>query len=355
MLPWIFENLKFIEKNSYSQSNSSLSSTVSAKFCRSVLDGDTTALLMAKHVKRWAFLGSLTSKWTPAFLSMYFETFQHMDNLQELSLSNIIIHKDFFKRLASIPVLKALTIENCSFHETVLEKHLKRFQSLPLKQLALLNSTQNNQLRRLVPYLNLSSLIRLELDIGFHLAKLSLPDSSLPLEYFYLGGIQDPLQVAQFLERTPHLKILHIPSFPSKRLSPLFMVYPHVIPQLTELSSSWSLCAQILPGRPISRLGVTSVSQELGENDMKVLANFKKPLFQLSIPISFYNNVSLWEHFPDLQNLELCGLKDEKVWGEVCFLSLQRCLNSYSLRCLGHLLRIQGEPPPETMFAQVNI
>src|SRR5258708_37483966 len=103
MLPWIFENLTFVEKDSYSQISSSLSSTVSAKFCRNVLDGDTMALLLAKHVKRWAFLGSPSkSKWTPAFLSMYFETFQHMPNLLELSLSNIVIPKDFFKHLANV-------------------------------------------------------------------------------------------------------------------------------------------------------------------------------------------------------------------------------------------------------------
>jgi len=352
MLPWIFENLTFVEKDSYSQISSPLSTTVSAKFCRHVLDGDTTALLLAKHVQRWAFLGSPTqSKWTPAFLSMYFRTFQHLPNLVELSLSNIVIPKDFFKRLANVPTLEVLNLDDSLFDGGVQEKHLKYLESLSLKRLALL---RNSNLKRLIPHLNMSSLIHLDLDLVNGLQGLPPLNSSLPLESLQLCGLEDPLQVVELLEHTPKLKALHLWVFRPPRD---FVLKSQIIPQLTELGASWPFCAYILPGRPISRLKLFSMPDLGRKDEEKILADSTKFVTHLIFPICSYADVPLWEHFPGLENLGI-DIKGFRVtaWGEVCFVSSTQfsCFNeSGNADC--QFCIAEMEPPSEPTFSLPGI
>ena len=321
MLPWIFENLTFVEKDSYSQISSPHSSTVSAKFCRNVLDGDPTALLLAKHVKRWAFSGSPTqSKLTPAFLSMYFETFQHLPNLLELSLTNIVIPRNFFKRLVNVPTLEALKLGNSSFDAEMRERHLKHFKSLPLKRLALVHSSTDSHLIRLIRHLNMTSLIRLELDLPF-LKDLPLSNCSLPLEYLYLGSVEGSMPIAGFLEAMPYLKVLRVPW--SLHSLPNSVLKPQVIPHLSELGGDWPFCASILPGRPISRVELFSMPLGVGRDQWKVLAGSTKPLIDLKVWLFCHIIVPFWEHFPDLESLEIRPLGLDATWGEVSFLSLK--------------------------------
>ena len=320
MLPWIFENVKFIEKDSYSQISSTHSSTVSAKFCRDVLDGDTTALLLAKHVKRWAFSGSPTgSNWAPAFLSMYFETLRYTSNLLELSLSNITIPKDLFRRLSGVMTLESLKLDDCSLDETVLGKHLKHFESLSLKQFVLAHPVPCSDIGRLLLHLNLSSLIRLELDIFPRLETLSLSDNCLPLEELYLDIAVDPFQVVKFLEKTPHLNVLRVHCLPSIIDHP-FTIKPHVIPRLTNINANRYICEQILPGRPISCLELAWPSTR-ETNNVETLTCSTKPIVNLKL--SWYRDgPPSWRHFPDLESLEILVLNFQYCsWGEVCFLS----------------------------------
>jgi hypothetical protein len=169
-----------------------------------------------------------------------------------------------------------------------------------------------------------SSLIRLELD----LVPLPSSNSILPLEYLYLGGVEAPLQLAEFLEKTPYLKTLRVSWYASGPTGGPLVLKPQVVPQLTDLGARWSLCAQILPGRPISRLEVSQITGKLGRNEVKILAMSTEPLVQLSIPNSFYLNVPFWEHFPHLRDLEIWSMNcDHEAWGEVCFFLFSNVFN----------------------------
>ena len=324
MLPWIFENVQSVERDSYSQISSTRPSTVSAKFCRNVLDGDTTALFLAKHIKRWTFSGSpVESNWPPAFLSMYFETFRYMSNLLELSLSNIIIPRDFFRRLVGVPTLETLKIDNCSLDNIVLRKHLKQFEFLSLKHLTLAHQTPKSDIVRLLPHINLSSLIRLELDISPLLETLPLSDGSLPLEEFYLDVANDPLRLAEFLEKTPNLNVLRVGRFSpfiGRRLPP-FTINPQVIPRLTKIDANWDVLEQIVPGRPISCLGLGPLSHYWDANNVKILTLSTKRIVQLKLTW-YLNGAPIWTYLPDLESLEVRVSNFEGLtWGEVCFLS----------------------------------
>jgi hypothetical protein len=150
------------------------------------------------------------------------------------------------------------------------------------------------------------------------------PNTNIPLEHLYLLTAH-PLQLAEFLEKTPCLKALRIP-FPLHELHGS-MLGQEAIPQLNELQTTWSLCVRILPGRPISHLNITSKPKKWRRDEVGLLASSTKQIVQLSIPISEPICFPFWEHFPGLETFEL--RIHGNFWGKV--LSHPHYCNVYML------------------------
>ena len=187
-------------------------------------------------------------------------------------------------------------------------------------QCAVLHLEARKYLGRLVRHLNMTSLIRLELDLPLFLKDLPFSNRSLPLEYLYLRSFEDSTSIARFLEATPYLKVLRVAW--SHHALPI-VLKPQIIPQLSELGGEWSFCASILPGRPISRVELFSMPSRVGRDQGKVLASSTKSLIGLKIPLLSSIDIQFWEHFPDLESLEIRPFSFDETWGEVGFFSLK--------------------------------
>ena len=305
MLPWIFENITFVDSDPYTQSHPTMTSTVSAQFCRSVLDRDATALLMSKYIKRCAFFSSpVLSRWSPVFFSLYFETVKHMPNLLQLSLTYAVIPKVFFRCIPNIPQLETMKLDCCSLDGVVEEKHLKKFSGLKLKSLVLRDASN---LHRLLPYLNMSYLLRLELKTFANFDSLPVPSQNLPLEFLSLDSIQVPFHLYEFLKKTPSLKSLRV-SFPSPgpaSIWPESKLETIHAPVLAEIEANWPLCQTLIPGRPISSLKLGSCSTEMGIKEIQIMKKSTCPITSLKVPCGLYLKVPLVDHFPSLRRLKM--------------------------------------------------
>ena len=307
MLPWIFENITFVDCNSYAQSHPPITSTVSTQFCRSVLDRDSTALLVSEYIKRCAFISSPTqSQWSPVFFSLYFETVKHMPNLLELSLTHTVIPKVFFRCIPNVPRLETVKLDRCSLDGAVEEKHLKKFNGLKLKSLIL---CQAGNLRRLLPYLNMSYLLRLELKMFPNFDALPVPSQNLPLQFLALDSIQGPFHFDKFLKETPSLKSLRVSSSSSGPASmwpesKLEMIHA---PVLAEIEADWPLCQTLVPGRPISGLKIklASCDTEMGLKEIQIMKRSTCPITSLEVPCGLYLKVPFVDHFPSLRRLKI--------------------------------------------------
>jgi len=324
MLPWIFENLTITEKDPYTQTDLPSSSFTTTKFCRSILDGNPTAVLLAKYVKRWAFEGSLNqSRWTPAFLSLYFETLPFMPNLIKLDLNNIVMTKDLFRRLPNIPQLEALELVRCIFDGSVQDKHLKKFTSVRLKKLTLHHHYSYNNLHRLLPYVDMSSLLYMELRSSTGLGTLTT--TGLPLEYLKISSVTNALDLMEFLKSTPSLKVLCLKWLETPNVWPTSIIEPSYIPLLVELEACWTFCKFVVPGRPISCLRLTSPGPMMAAEEAMVVKRSTRPITHLRIPAEFYLSVPLSDYFPDLKRLEIemeSGNYSGLPWDEVCFFAI---------------------------------
>jgi len=328
VLPWIFENLTTTEKDPYTQ----LSWSRSAKFCRNILYGNPRAVLLAKYVKRWAFEGSSNqSRWTPAFFSLYFETLPFMPNLFKLDLDNIVMTKDLFQCLPNIPQLEALQLVRCAFDDSVQDKHLKKFTSVRLKKLTLHHHLSYNDLHRLLPYVDMSSLLYMELRSSTGLETLTT--TGLPLEYLKISSITNSLELMEFLKSTPFLKVLCLKRLETPNVWPTSIIEPNYIPLLVELEACWSFCKFVVPGRPISCLRLTSPVSMMAAEESMVFKRSTCPITHLRIPASFYLSVPLSDCFPDLKRLEIeiefgrCSdliwdVCSGLTWDEVCFFAI---------------------------------
>jgi hypothetical protein len=324
MLPWIFENLTITEKDPYTQTYLSSSSFTTENFCRSILDGHPTAVLLAKYVKRWAFEGSPNrSRWTPAFFSMYFETLPLMPNLFNLDLQKIVMTKDLFRRLPNIPKLESLQLVGCVFDDSVQDKHLKKFTSVRLKKLILYHHYINNNLHRLLPYVDMSSLLHMELRSSTGLGTLTT--TGLPLEYLELSSVTNSLDLMEFLKSTPSLKVLCLERLETPNVWPTSIIEPSCIPLLVDLTACWSFCKFVVPGRPISRLRLPSLGPNMAAEESGAVKRSTRPITHLRIPADFYLSVPLLDHFPDLKKLEIemeFGRYSGLPWDEVCFFAI---------------------------------
>ncbi len=319
MLPWVFENLN-ITRTDLSSSN-----FTSAKFCRSILDGNPTAVLLSKFVKRWAFDGSSNQlRWTPAFFSMFFETLPLMPNLLELDLDNIVITKDLFRRLPNIPQLETLRLHWCAFDDSVQDKHLKKFTSVRLKKLTLHHHYSSQNLHRLLPYVDMSSLLQMELHSSIGLGTLTIA-GGLPLEYLKLSSVTNSLDLMEFLKSTPSLKVLRLRKFETPNVWPTSIIEPSYIPLLVELEACWPFCKFVIPGRPISCLRLTWSGPNIAAEESGFVKRSTRPITHLRIPADFYLNVPLLDYFPDLKKLEIemeFGRYTNPTWDEVCFFAI---------------------------------
>ena len=357
MLPWIFENLTTTEKDPYTQINLSSSRSTTAKFCRSILDGNPIAVLLAKYVKRWALKGSSNqSRWTPAFLSVYFETLPLMPNLIKLDLDNIKVTKDLFRRLPNIPQLEALQLVRCAFDNSVQDKHLKKVTSVRLKKLTLRHYYSFMTLPHLLPYVDLSSLVYMELYSSTGLGTLTTTD--LPLEYLKISSVTNSLDLMEFLKSTPSLKVLTLKRLGMSNMWPTSIIESSYIPLLVELEAWWSFCKLVVPGRPISCLRLTPPGLRMAAEEAMVIKRSTRPITHLRIPAGFYLSVPLSDYFPEIKRLEIeieFGRYLVPPWDEVCFFAIDFSNSMTRVKPLQIVVLLAGNRPRHPKLQSLRV
>jgi len=314
MLPWIFENLTFggIGRSK----NASASST--SKFCRSVLNGDPTTLLLAKHVKRCAFKDwgiTTAGNWANAqIMSLYCDAMAFMPNLCEVDLKEAPITKFFLKKCPKLSALRKLSLQKGGMDEDIPDKYLRRFSSLQLEDLDIGEYQHTFSVAALLPYVNPERLRHFKAKQCCFITKIPQDTAFHSLEDLEIHNIQDVHAFRAVLENAPVLKRLHIASI---RLSAFMQSFePTVLPMLTDLRAPCYISSNLVPGRPISSLAISYLSEGFLDmpmvlRDAITFSKSTQPIRRMCIPLHFYKSGPFWEHFPELRILHLDVAADQ--------------------------------------------
>ena len=293
--PWLFQFVSF--DGLYPANQPGMSN-----FCRKLLAGDRAARLMAQYVTkcelfRWEPVSD--DDWTHTeFMAMYTEALIHMPNIEELRLTETGITKGLLRSMTLLPKLSRLDLAQCFLTEDVTTKHLKKLSSLKLQFLSFEGGTPDD----IVQYFNLDTILHLKV-VSWHFSSHSLTNHGLlPLETFdcLLPHAKEPADMEAFFSRTPALKFLRFATFDISYL-PAFQGNRQLLQRLQHVEGTEPFVNCISPGRPVESAVLLGHGHWNTDGPQRAIRRISR----LSLHGDVYAQLPLWQHFPDLEFLEI--------------------------------------------------
>lgn len=336
MLPWIFESIEFAGKNL----NGSPSSN-HAPFCRSILHGCGSAQAMATHVKLCSFSDWISDPNDPPlswcnmeFQTLYSRALALMPNVEELKLRKIYINKPLLKSIMKLKRLTSLSLDLCRIGKAK-DKDIHKLSTLGLKSLRLFGSLErlgtlvDDDTLLISQSLCLDSLLMVHTNCWSFVTRIAEQNFHLPLRELDIVEAHDVERLPKIFQKTPALKKLTISS---ARTSQHKIQFDNdALPVLDELSCPPFLLQSLIPGRPISRIGI--MTDTWTETiDIQLFKKSTCKIRSLCVPIYLYFKIiPFWEHFSDLESLRLEFRSNRRNYLPLTERSLQEVLAMHFL------------------------
>ncbi|PPQ96904.1 hypothetical protein CVT26_005890 [Gymnopilus dilepis] len=305
-MPWIFEHLEFHIQFGSKSNQVSYQDHRHEAFCRRLLNENALTAVLAGYTQSCCLstpfyqLDSLDL--SRPYLSLSSRAIGHMRNLLQLSLRKINIDKEIILAMVRLPLLQALTIENCYVSSEQLHDGLLReLASLKLIYLSC-HSLMGNMAEKFPRPFDISTLLTLRTDRKVLFRKLAQARGDIPLEALDSCDFRDNLTLSSVLENTPGLQ-----SFRSglnwKGDGP-FHLSPQALPRLSSAEATLDMLCILVPGRPIKSIKMRWPST-LSLADILLLKDSTCNVTHLDVPdIIFNRGFPFWSHF-SVQTLKM--------------------------------------------------
>ncbi|PPQ91175.1 hypothetical protein CVT25_002554 [Psilocybe cyanescens] len=319
-IPRLFEHVRFKSKGV----NDANTPQNRADFCRSIQNGDSSAKIMAQHVKtctlsNWDMRDEHLGWWMSTFFSLYTRSMRSMTNIQELNIHSSRITKDLLKAMAHLPQLESLIITNCHVADEVNARHFSKLSSLRLKKICFICLSvadiigtnifgtdefgySLDSFNPLFDWLDLKCITEVTSSNWHLFRRLSVVEGDLRLEKAVFYSLEDTGVFMSILAKAPALRHLRISELADADVQ-VAMSNSIFLPALATVEVSPELLASLVPGRPVEEVELRSSSITPGL--LRALKSSSKGIQRMRVSPEIYLEIPFWKHFTDLKTLQI--------------------------------------------------